>query len=555
MILVKYNKLLECKIAKRTIICIAPFIPIVFLLLLNKIQYSIVDDIHMNIYARGGFEKESIRDTFFVHPILARIWRVLFTFNNNIDWMALTFFGLIVICTIIIIVLLNKHLKLWQSIILAYLIEIIILGWLTYTVLVYFVTISGIALLVNMLDREKYRVTLIAVGILLVDMGFMLRRVAFISALILAIPYICYSFKKFIGKNNNKKILIALLSVIILICVTNISAGLLINNDKLNNNYKKWDEARVGIVDYNISKYEDNNKLYKSIGFSENDYMGMTYQGGYLADNNVYSYENLKTIIKKTPINVRYNFNALSILIDMAKIKELWLFALALIISFLITSKKKLIVLQGAITILMIVGLFFINRCPERVYIPILTESIIILMLIDLQYQNAKTKFKKTHFVTGITIIISIIAFASCIQLYKTNKAIESADKKYETLCNFAKHNKDKLFILNSCAFITRREKMKIYGEKEKYDNFMSLFGYELYSPVYYSQAKRFHFKNKDRLLMNIVDNENTYYVDIENKFSKYVIKYLEEHTRRKINYQAIKKEKDYSIYKISYGE
>ena len=555
MLLNKYNKLLECKIAKRIVICIAPFIPIVVLLLLNKMQYSIVDDIHMNIYARGGFEKGSIRDTFFVHPILARIWRVLFAFNNNIDWMALTFFGLIVVCTIILIVLLNKHLKFWQSIILAYLIEIIILGWLTYTVMVYFVTISGIALLVNMLDREKNRVVLIVLGILLVDMGFMLRRVAFISALILAIPYIVYSLKKYMGKNNNKKMLIVLLSAIILLCATNISAGLLINIDKVNHNYKKWDEARIGIVDYNISKYEDNDKLYKSIGFSENDYMGMTYQGGYLADNNVYSYENLKTIIKKTPINVRYNFNALSILIDMAKIKELWLFALALIISFLITSKKKLIVFQGAITILMIIGLFFINRCPERVYIPILTESLIILMLIALQYQNAKTKFKTTHFVVGITVIISIIALASCIQLYKTNKEIESADKKYESLCNFAKHNKDKLFILNSCAFITRREKMKIYGEKEKYDNFMSLFGYELYSPMYYSQAERFHFKNKDRLLMNIVDNDNTYYVDIENKFSKYVIKYLEEHSRRKINYRAIKKEKDYSIYKISYGE
>lgn len=543
------------KIVKNIIICIAPLIPIAILLLSNKLQYYIVDDIHMNIYARGGFEKGFTRDTLFVNPILARIWKVLFAFNDNVDWMALTYLALIFICTIILIVVSNKYLKIWQSIILAYLFEIIILGWFTFTVIAYITSLFGIALFLIGWEREKNKILLIILGILFVDMGFLLRKDAFISSLILAVPYIVYSLRKRIGVNINKRTIITLLSTVLVICVVNIMFGQLVYNDTAIKKYKQWNDARSNVVDYHIPKYEDNKELYKKIGFSENDYLGMTYIGGYLADNNVYSYDNLETIVKNTPLNVRYNFNALSILKGMAKMEALWIFAIGWLLSLLMTSKRKLVVIQGIITAIMIVGLLFIDRCPERVHVPIFLVSFIILLIIALQYPNKISKFKKSYFVVGTTFLIGLCCLVSCFQLYQTNKSIEDAERKYESLSKFAENNKDKLFIFNSCAAVTRKEKMKIYSKKERYDNYTSLFGYELYSPMYYNQAKRFRFKNKESLLMNIVENDNTYYVDIANNYSKYIVKYLEEHSGRTIVFNTIKKGKEYSIYKVSYGD
>lgn len=542
------------KIVKNIIICIAPIIPIAILLIFNKLQYYIVDDIHMNLYARGGFEKGFTRDAPFVHSILARIWKNLFAFNANVDWMALTYLALIIICTIILIVFLNRYLKIWQSIILAYLFEITILCWFTFTVIAYITTLFGIVLIFSSLDKNN-KTLLIVLGILLADIGYLLRDDAFISAFILALPYIIYLAKEKINLIKNKKTIIAVLSTIIVICVVNVSFGLIVNSDSTINNYKKWNKTRSSVVDYNISKYKDNNKLYKDIGFSENDYMGMTYVGGYLADNDVYSQDNLETIVKNTPITVRYNFNILRLLIDAAKMKALWIFAIGWILCFLFTNKRTFVVVQGILTVAMIGGLLFIGRCPERVHVPIFIVSLVILLIFTPQYQNKTRKFRKTHFVIGITLVMGVVCFGSCIQLYQTNKSVAEADRKFESLSDFAEDNKDTLFIFNSCVSVVRKDELKIYSKKEKYDNYLSLFSYELYSPMYYHQAERFHLKNKERLMMDIIDNKNIYYVDIGNKFTKYIVKYLEEHSKKKINSNLIKKTNDYSIYEMSYGD
>ncbi len=528
-------------------------LPIAVLLTFNLFQYCENDDMFIYNIAYGKYEASAINYATHIHPLLGGIWKFLYSSFNNINWIVLTYLLLVIICTCILMNLLTNYLKIGYVIALSLVFETIFCCWFTYTVIGSFATFFGIVTLLKALKDSniKNKPFLFILSIFLVEIGFLLRFSMFISTVLITVPFVVYYLRKI--NRVNKKLILFLGISIILLCIVNIWSDYSLNNSRRNAEYRKWDDMRVKAVDYPIMEYDNYKDFYESISYSENDYEGLAFTK-YIADKDVYSYNNLKKIVDNTPFNIRYNVNLLSVILIIIKLKEVWIFICFWLICFFAVSKKKLyVVVQGLLALGSIVGQVVINRYVHRVFVPLLIVSSIILTIVTLE--NIKKNYEKFFYI-GTLIICSIYCVISVKQLSMHNNHTVKAQEKYKQFCNYINQHKENLYITNGNGPIIDKESVQLFNNKEKYLNLMSLYNYDLYNDTYYRKVKEYKLTHKDRLIMDITDN-NVFYVDLDNNGLKNIKKYIEEHSKRRL---IIKKEKEMkkakcTIYKIRYRE
>ena len=76
--------------------------------------------------------------------------------------------------------------------------------------------------------------------------------------------------------------------------------------------------------------------------------------------------------------------------------------------------------------------------------------------------------------------------------------------------------------------------------------NALPLLDQYTYTPFYFDCIEKFHLFDKERLNLAFVENDNVYYVDFNNykhsqERKKILIKYITEHTHKKIKVKTIK--------------
>ncbi len=528
-------------------------LPILILLAFNFFQYCENDDSFIYNVVVGRYEIGKINYATFIHPLLGGTWKVLYSAINSINWIVLTYLIIVAFCTCVLIHLLKQHLKVVYAVIVGLLFEIIFCCWLTFTVLSGFATFFGMTLLIELATNDSLlkKPIQFASSIVMLELGFLLRSSMFFSVVIIMLLFIYYNVRKI--KKIEKNTIIVLSIAIAFLCLINIVSNNCLNNSKEQKEYLRWSSARSSVMDYPISDYEDNKDFYKSISFSKNDYEGIVADDRYMADKKVYSCSNLNAIADNTPFNIRYNCDVVDIILKLIKLKEMWVFGAFWLLCLLASSKKLYVILQGIITVGSLTAQIAINRYVHRVFVPLLIISAIILTLFTLD--NIIKKYRKI-FCIGALIISGVYCAISLKQLAMHNEHKAQAQEKYNSFCRYIDNHKENLYVTNGNGGILDKESVSIINNQKKILNLMTLFNYDLYNGTYYRKVKKYNLTFKDRLIMDLAD-KNVFYVDLSNKGINNIVKYIEEHSHRRVMAKKTKimKKSKCTIYSIRYSE
>ena len=365
-------------VIRKKIVYLIPTLFLTLPLLFKIVYYPISDDYLLTSVVRGAYDGKPDADLRVVNIILSSIWEKLYSVFPNIEWYAVTLIILILFNSYVILYLLNKKINMYISIAIVLSLELFMLAWPSFTVIAYYSAFT-LGIFVFSYLRESIKNYQAAIIIAIITFGgFCFRETAFESGFIAVSPLLLLSIRR----NNIRKILFS--GIIVLLIVT---SCLIVHksfyNTEHNRKSSEWAATRSKVGDYPISTYDDNKQLYNDIGFSKNDYLGLTRQGYYMADLNTYSTHNLKTIVEKTPHSVRYNTNLISILKRIAKIKEFWGF-LIILVAMIVLRKTKKQILFSAFEILLVVGqcvyLIYIGRPGDRIVIPLFYFSMLSIL-------------------------------------------------------------------------------------------------------------------------------------------------------------------------------
>ena len=495
----------------------------------GKLYYVAGDDYIMNYIARGTFGGGINEHVPFVNIIIGKIWKWLYQLTDNmIDWMVMTYLLTILLCGFICFHILKRHIKNIGALIIALSLEVFCVGWLTFTTIAYISFLSGFMLLCesDRISSNKKRLLCTILSSLMIVYSFCIRMNAFKSCVFMMLPifvvYIRKNWKKYVG------IVIVIAGCVLLFNTINT----LEYNSKEWSKYNEWNSARWQVLDYEIDSYEKNPKLYKKIGFSENDYKGIDC---ICADNKVYAPEKLKYIVKKS--KNRKSINILKNIVKMLKMKELWIFTFLFLLGTLL-SKRKIVNLYIYFAVCALVQyLFFIGRPILRVTAVLFFVGQILIIYNIVRHGVDKDKYYKYK----IVVIAALPVFMGVFALKQSYSIAEHNREKhngFSEIYEYANNNRDKLFVLNGDDKLCYWSSVNIVDSKPNFENVESTCSYRLYSDNYYSHLSKYKLKEIDRLIVNVI---------------KILEKYVEEHTGREILVEPVKRISDINttIYNI----
>lgn len=515
----------------------------------GNLYYVVGDDYIMNYVARGTFGGGVNEHIPFLNIIIGKIWKCLYQLTNNtIDWMAVTYLLIIILCGFVCFWVFKRHIKNIWALLIALSLEVFCIGWLTFTSISYIIFLNGFLLLCegNIISFNKKRCACIILSSLMIICSFCIRVNAFKSCVVLMLPIlVAYA------KNNYKKI--AKVVIVIIGCVLLLSC---INRFEYSSRdwvkYNKWNNARWQVLDYEIDSYEKNPELYKQIGFSENDYKGIDC---ICADNKVYSPEKLEYIIKNS--KSRKSVNILKNLVKMIQMKELWVFVILFLLGMFFSKRKIVNLFIFSTTCAFVQYLFFIGRPLLRVIAVIFFVGQILTIYNLVRDGIDKTKYSKgfRYSVIAVTALIMFMAGFVLKQSYSLAKENREKQNDFSEVYKYINNHREKLFIMNGDDKLCYWSSVNIVDSKPNFENVESTCSYRLYSDNYYRHLSKYKLKKIDRLIVNVTQ-KNVYYIDWGNKTIKILEKYLEEHTGQKIIVESVKKYNnlEVTVYDISDG-
>ncbi len=538
---------------QKLILYLLPLLVMAIALLFKKIYYITFDDNLVILNARGAYTEGLKGTAQFVNVVLASLWKKLYSINDYVEWISLTYLVLCITCVYTSIYLLKKYIDFRISVLLAVTFECIIFGWFSFTTIAYFSTLFGMLLLLETFGRFKKNgflknIVIITGIIMLIVGGCLIRFEACLACVALIIPLLVYYMILLKSKSLIFTLMITLLCTIISPFINKIASN------EVQRDYSKWDSMRSESTDYPITSFDEDPNFYRSIGFSKNDYKELDEM--YLGDKEVFSESNLKKIVENTSIDRRYELNIFKILLQMAKLKETWLLMFLIIVLLISSSKKVFIIAQSLFTYGLVFLLHVLNRPKHRALVPIYIMGgiCIIFYYIKNNYHDNRT-FKRS--MVCIVLIAILAGGISLKQLRKMNVEKTSYYNKHNEVFDYLEKNQKnkKVYVLSGIGEFAGTEPVDIFGKKRSYSNVMCIIGYDLYNEVYYYNANRYNLKYKDRLLLDIAYNDNVEYIDIGNKgIDKNIKKYLDEHISQKVKVTKIKefKRANTSIYKYT---
>lgn len=558
-----FTNLMNNKIVLRIslLIPVVVFIIAIFL----KIQYFICDDDLYNWISRGVFTGKPDEHLLAINVCLGYLFKGLNVISSDVNWYGWFFITLIIISTYVLLFILKKYTNVFIALFISVLVELYLLFNYSFTGLAFFVSAIGFIKIIDTLKyniREKKYLVLLVFSIILFECGFMIRWQSFAISLVIFTPFIIF------GAFNNKKLVVRF-------CLTMAVAALLttglffVNKQSYNNQeWKIWNEfneTRVPLADYVIADYDKNVSNYREIGMSKNDYECIRYDNynhNYFSDRKFFNNKRTSQIVKMTPNKEHYDYVLLDYINKIGSIKVFWLFVLLEALFFISTkSRKKWFYLtQIAITLLALSCLVFLRRMPERVYNPLILISILLSTYQFIRSREEITSLLRYCFLI-FGVVIAMWTFKLVGQNVKQYSLDEHKSKDYNELVSYIDNNPDKLFVFDSLKYgdIFFNKPIITTGNKQV-KNALPILDQYTYTPFYFDCIEKFHLFDKERLNLAFVKNDNVYYVDFNNQKhsqgrKKILIKYITEHTHKKIKVKTIKtiKKCRASILKLEY--
>lgn len=519
------------------------------------IYYIQSDDYEMNIISMGGVSGKPDEHLIFIKAVLGYILKSFYNLNNNINWYGVFYLLTIILCIYTIFFVIKKYINYVWALIVTILIEIVILSWLTFTVLAYFCIFAAIIKLCDFCGEKekKNKIFNLFVIIFEIIIAYLLRVDSFYSGILLIVPMILC----FIKRKDIKIIsVVSLVSIILIVGVNIIESNAY--ESELWQKYKTYNYLRSQVSDFPINDYETHKDEYEKLNLSENDYNCL--KGWRFSDNIVFSPEVLREVVNNKEFNVRYNVNFIDLVKNITGNKEFWLFLCTYLCLLVISNKKKYQVFQMIFVYGLVAVLFFINRGLLRVYVAIYAVGFLAMLCIYTKNKEKRLN-KEKIFIYFIFIIIASLSTLYIRMDYKNITDKRTKEKIYASEVKYINNNIDKFFVIDRMTSIMENKSILDMKFGTEFVNVLDLGHWSIYNDTYYMQAEKYKFTYVERLYLNLVYNDNFYYIcnnSINNEvIDKYLMTFLNEHIDKELVVEKIAEFEDSGdiVYKLSIKE
>lgn len=292
------KKLSNFKYKKLSIVLIINIIIFVSINVICQLKYDEMDDFVM-MTLLSGVDGTYSPYCIFIHPFVSTIIMLLFKTSININWYTVVLLFVQFISFTLIGVVFLKRMKTKLGTMMYLLFAMIFYCKLLLNI--QFTTVSAVALLAGLLSIIYYIENLqilkerkfLYLGLFFIALGTMIR----VSTAIFIIPFISLYIVYNIMHTKNIKNIKYILIIILVIGAVYISNMLIYTLNDVYKNHLEFNSARAALNDFIQLEYKDNEELFKSVNWNENDvYLFYSYT---IADNPVCSTETLNEIAKR----------------------------------------------------------------------------------------------------------------------------------------------------------------------------------------------------------------------------------------------------------------
>ncbi len=388
------------------------------------------------------------------------------------------------------------------------------------------------------------------VGTLLAIIGALARYKVDLSVLpffILGAVFVCMKY----GIKSKQTVYIgALLTTILLLW--GIDYGVYHFDSKWND-FKKFNDIREQLLDYDIPSYENDREIYNQLGLSENDYLMLT-QWNY-ADDTVFTYDVMKSLVDyRDSHKDKISFDTVNGVIKGFKNLVLQygqinivLFVFILFISLGKTDNAGALY----VSLLMFLGelcyLIWVGRPLERaVMIPVISELLLLILLFD-----SRCVVKKK---TCISICIAIVIYAYSVCGFSTIKDIarREGDGEHNKVFAYLSEQEDNLYIWQISDMCGAFSNFGYPFEKYVFGigkNSVPMGAW--FIPAPFIQEIEEPFGESNNVFKILVDNSNAYYVGYAGADTEILETYLREHYYPNAEFEMVDTFEQYGIYSV----
>lgn len=575
MIKDKIEKILDNKLFK-VILVIA--INAAFFIICNKLftpKYEQVDDfIIMNLISKmdGSYNIYGIQ----MHPLICGIIILLYQTGININWytmfiLSMQFIAFTIIGTIFIDK--NKSIGVLLYIAFMFIMYSKLLVYIQYTTVSILCITSGFILFMSAMEEiENIKKCRLILSICMILIGCSIR----FFCIFIAMPFIILYFICNFLQNKNIKIIKIYLILILGIILVALSFYLIYNLNPTYKEFLEFHNVRTYFHDYNWLNYENNESIFNSVDWSEND--RDIFYAYCFGDEKVFNTEILEKLRQEVFINGD-NIDILNKSIETFKCffnevsADMYRYIFIVVILLVIFNNIAIIINNSKedkknnnikivfinltlIGIIIIHCLFiFLNRPMFRVILSIYILGIVILMytLLDLIKLNNKKIIQYTFIV--FIMITSILELKQNIYFAKLYKKEDYS--VYKEILEYTSSHKENAYLYT----LVMHDRYLAYSIYEKigdntFLNVRPLGDWDMYTANYYSFKKRYNIEN---LIESLYKNDNVYLIsgDViwEENYQEYiniVKKYIKEHYNIEVQYNVIKEfSNNIKIYKL----
>ncbi len=516
--------------------------------ILGDLYYAASDDYLMDYISQGKFGNGYDEHLVFINVIIGKIIKALNGVSEQINWFAVIF--LLIVVSVFSILFYTFWNKIDSVMVLPVVsvVEILVLHNFTFTVIAYMCIFTSIIYFAYASERGISLCDGIIIIFFLV-LGVMVRNNTLVTALILTVPLIIYGIIKL---EKKKKLFVLLTTGIVCIFAVNTYDGYCYS-DSLWKEFREYNAA-LKVIDYPMDEIKNNKQLLEKNDLSKNDIE--CFQEWIFSDKQVFSKEKLINLYNNNLLTNKYNFNIIDILRQMLLIKTNYLILILGIFIFILIEKKGRFYVIGSLGIMyaMIAALVFRNRLVFRVMLPIYLIGLCMILFFGLVYLK---KQKRKIFSRCLFIVFLVLSILVLGQDYKGGIEKKEHREQYAPVCEYIRSNKDKVYLITPVLRNMMYNDIPILEKSEKtnQENIIPLGSWSTYSGKYYAQMKRYNIKQPERLMLELIENDNVQFIADNNADAqnKCIVKYLEEHTGQKVVCTVVKsfEEQNIVIYKM----
>ncbi len=519
------------------------------------IVFETNDDATLRNIASGAFTGNPDAHLIYIMYPLGLILKGLYTIAGNVNWYDYVMSGLHFVCLFLILSRLgnivknniNRIVTVFGAFLFLVAIELKFLAIHQYTELAGILAATALLFIGTYNYKKKSKSDIVLVIVLLLISLWLRKQVFFLCApfaVLLIVLSIFETNDTMDDRFERFKRLLVPVGVTVILTASSFIAETIAYSSPEWKAFKKYNEARTTVYDYNmLADYDPNQSFYEGIGISREEYTVLREYGLILMDD--CNADTLTLISKQAKENARewaqYYSVPRKILNDTSEaflsltsypvvLACLILFVALMIACFLFDNRlSALVVLASAVYTYVFVALFtYKERLPERVFHGFfLMEILFLTAVLTRMIVNRKTR----HIPSAFWEIMFGICWVSvmgimCLFAYRqtADRAEEKlvATERWIELNKFFKENQDNIYITNNSVFAAAGDVVFAEGTT---DSFNVVTGnWTLGGPLFEERNSRlFNMSVHDAL----TENERVYYVQLAGKDTQWLESYF----------------------------